>query len=389
MTEKVTIELIQKRVGERYGLRDRDLKLRSNAKAIAFPRQVAMYLARQLTAASLPEIGRQFGGKHHTTVMHSINKVEGLRRSDKELDRTISCLLDSFEIALSLSSVPTDSVLTPTDSVLTLTDSALTRAEVDSLLRSPHGFIANSNLRKHRFPRLVPSIRAIDLPLPVRVQNCWQHLKKVHGLTELSDLSRFTLGELLHLKNFGRKSLLDLLSAVFPVILDHPESTVGVSTVALPPMDRALSHAEVQDLLRFPDKLTIHDLDLLKRRFPQIAPAVRISDLSLSVRVGNCLRVLKELHAIGAKTLQAIGDVFHLTRERVRQVTSKFRKKVQQVHPFTPTLKRTITHISHRLPATVDDIESEITGWLDSINISIGRCGYRSRNPRHLSSLHY
>jgi chromosomal replication initiator protein len=94
--KRVTIELIQKRVGEQYGLRDADLKVRSNSKAIAFPRQVAMYLVKQLTAASLPEIGRQFGGKHHTTVLHSINKIETQRRTDKELNRTISRLLDSL-----------------------------------------------------------------------------------------------------------------------------------------------------------------------------------------------------------------------------------------------------------------------------------------------------
>ncbi len=94
--KKVTIELIQKRVGEQFGLRDQDLKVRSNSKAIAFPRQIAMYLVKQLTAASLPEIGRQFGGKHHTTVLHSIHKIDTLRRSDKELNRTINKLLDSF-----------------------------------------------------------------------------------------------------------------------------------------------------------------------------------------------------------------------------------------------------------------------------------------------------
>jgi chromosomal replication initiator protein len=94
--KKVTIELIQKRVGEQYGMRDADLKVRSNTKAIAFPRQVAMYLVKQLTSASLPEIGRQFGGKHHTTVLHSINKIDALRRTDKDLNRTINRLLDSF-----------------------------------------------------------------------------------------------------------------------------------------------------------------------------------------------------------------------------------------------------------------------------------------------------
>jgi len=94
--KKVTIELIQKRVGEHFGLRVQDLKVRSNSKAIAFPRQVAMYLVKQLTSASLPEIGRQFGGKHHTTVLHSINKIDILRRSNKDLNRTINKLLDSF-----------------------------------------------------------------------------------------------------------------------------------------------------------------------------------------------------------------------------------------------------------------------------------------------------
>jgi chromosomal replication initiator protein len=94
--KKVTIELIQKRVGEQFGLREQDLKIRSNSKAIAFPRQIAMYLVKQLTSASLPEIGRQFGGKHHTTVLHSINKIDALRRSDKDLNRTINKLLDSF-----------------------------------------------------------------------------------------------------------------------------------------------------------------------------------------------------------------------------------------------------------------------------------------------------
>jgi chromosomal replication initiator protein len=94
--KKVTIELIQKKVGEQFGLREHELKIRSNAKAIAFPRQVAMYLVKQLTTASLPEIGRHFGGKHHTTVLHSIHKIDALRRNDKDLNRTINRLMDSF-----------------------------------------------------------------------------------------------------------------------------------------------------------------------------------------------------------------------------------------------------------------------------------------------------
>src|SRR5271154_271904 len=94
--KKVTIEQIQKRVGEHFGMRAQDLKVRSNSKVIAFPRQVAMFLVKQLTSASLPEIGRQFGGKHHTTVLHSINKIETLRQSDKDLNKTINRLLDAF-----------------------------------------------------------------------------------------------------------------------------------------------------------------------------------------------------------------------------------------------------------------------------------------------------
>src|SRR6202051_283396 len=94
--KKVTIEQIQKRVGEHFGLRAQDLKIRSNSKVIAFPRQVAMFLVKQLTSASLPEIGKQFGGKHHTTVLHSINKIQTQRQLDKDLNKTINRLLDSF-----------------------------------------------------------------------------------------------------------------------------------------------------------------------------------------------------------------------------------------------------------------------------------------------------
>ena len=94
--KKVSIEQIQKAVGEVFGIRAQDLKIRSNSKVIAYPRQVAMFIVKQLTSASLPEIGKQFGGKHHTTVLHSINKIEMLRQVDKDLNKTINKLLDSF-----------------------------------------------------------------------------------------------------------------------------------------------------------------------------------------------------------------------------------------------------------------------------------------------------
>ncbi len=95
--KSVTIDLIQKRVSEHFKLREQDLKVRSNTRAIAFPRQVAMYIVKQLTTASLPEIGRQFGGKHHTTVLHSIDKIEEMRRSDKHLNRAITRLMDALQ----------------------------------------------------------------------------------------------------------------------------------------------------------------------------------------------------------------------------------------------------------------------------------------------------
>jgi chromosomal replication initiator protein len=94
--KRITIDQIQKKVGEQFGLREHDLKVRSNTKAITFPRQIAMYLVKQLTSASLNEIGRQFGGKHASTVLHSISKIEGLRLRDKDLNRIIDRLNNSF-----------------------------------------------------------------------------------------------------------------------------------------------------------------------------------------------------------------------------------------------------------------------------------------------------
>jgi hypothetical protein len=94
----MTIDWIQKLVSKYFHLRelrDQDLKKRSHRRVFVFPRQVAMYIARQVTGASLQEIGRQFGGMHHATVLHSINKIEAMRRSDKALNRTIIRLVDA------------------------------------------------------------------------------------------------------------------------------------------------------------------------------------------------------------------------------------------------------------------------------------------------------
>jgi chromosomal replication initiator protein len=93
---KITIEAIQRAVSEQFGMRVAELKQKNNSRQIVVPRQIAMYLAKQMTEASLPEIGRQFGGKHHTTVMHSISKIDELRRVDKDLNRTINKLMETL-----------------------------------------------------------------------------------------------------------------------------------------------------------------------------------------------------------------------------------------------------------------------------------------------------
>ncbi len=94
--EPLTIKMIQERVGERFGVFPPDLKLRNTSKAMVLASQVAMYLVKQLTAASLPKIGREFGGKHHSTVLCAIQKIEARRHTDIDLNRTIGELFDSM-----------------------------------------------------------------------------------------------------------------------------------------------------------------------------------------------------------------------------------------------------------------------------------------------------
>ncbi|HMV87743.1 MAG TPA: chromosomal replication initiator protein DnaA [Blastocatellia bacterium] len=91
----VTIEGIQKVVADYYNLRVADLKSKSNSRNIAVPRQVAMYLCKTLTRSSLPEIGREFGGKHHTTVLHSINKINALYEQKGNFHNIINSLIAS------------------------------------------------------------------------------------------------------------------------------------------------------------------------------------------------------------------------------------------------------------------------------------------------------
>jgi chromosomal replication initiator protein len=93
----VTIESIQKYVSDYYQLKVGELKSRNNSKSIAMPRQIAMYLSKSLTNASLPEIGRSFGGKHHTTVIHSIKKIEEMRKTDLDFNSLMTSFLQAFK----------------------------------------------------------------------------------------------------------------------------------------------------------------------------------------------------------------------------------------------------------------------------------------------------
>jgi len=93
---KATPAEILKAVSSHYGLRVSDLKAKSNAKAVAFPRQIAMYLCRNLTRLSFPEIGRLFNDKHHSTVMHSVEKIQRLYEDDPDFHKTLDALSSSF-----------------------------------------------------------------------------------------------------------------------------------------------------------------------------------------------------------------------------------------------------------------------------------------------------
>ena len=94
---RVTIEEIQKKVAQHFNIRLADMHSARRARAVARPRQVAMYLAKQLTTRSLPEIGRKFGGRDHTTVMHAVKRIEELRQTDAALAEDIDLLRRMLE----------------------------------------------------------------------------------------------------------------------------------------------------------------------------------------------------------------------------------------------------------------------------------------------------
>ncbi len=96
-TRGVTVDAIQKMVANYFKIKPADLKSKNNSRSISFPRQVAMYLCKNLTEQSLPSIGQTFGGKHHSTVIHAIRKVEEKRQADKDFDRLLRSFVESFE----------------------------------------------------------------------------------------------------------------------------------------------------------------------------------------------------------------------------------------------------------------------------------------------------
>jgi chromosomal replication initiator protein len=92
----ITPNEILKVVAAHYGIKVTDLKSKSNARPIAYPRQVAMYLCKELTDLSYPEIGKLFNNKHHSTVMYSVEKIDQLKDDDQQVARTIEMLGKQF-----------------------------------------------------------------------------------------------------------------------------------------------------------------------------------------------------------------------------------------------------------------------------------------------------
>ena len=92
----VTVEVIQRFVADYYNVKVADLKARNNARIVAFPRQVAMYLCKKMTTSSFPDIGKKFGGKHHSTVIHSVNKITAEASRSDEFHRLLNRFMESI-----------------------------------------------------------------------------------------------------------------------------------------------------------------------------------------------------------------------------------------------------------------------------------------------------
>ena len=95
--KEVTLEVIQEIVATYFKIRIEDLHSKKRTRSIAFPRQIAMYLCRELTDESLPQIGSDFGGRDHTTVMHACDKISTDRQNDTKVDSMLKELIASIE----------------------------------------------------------------------------------------------------------------------------------------------------------------------------------------------------------------------------------------------------------------------------------------------------
>ncbi|MDH4271014.1 MAG: chromosomal replication initiator protein DnaA, partial [Candidatus Aminicenantes bacterium] len=93
MTSVISVEKIQKLVAHKFKIKLSQLKSKNNSPKVAFPRQISMYLCKELAKSSLPEIGKKFGGKHHTTVLYSVRKIQKLRRKNPEFNKEINNLI--------------------------------------------------------------------------------------------------------------------------------------------------------------------------------------------------------------------------------------------------------------------------------------------------------
>ena len=93
----ISIERIQRSVAEHYDLEVNELKAKNNSRRVVEPRQIAMFLCKELTSSSLPQIGKEFGGKHHTTVLHSVRKIRRLRSEDSRMSSTLETLTHEIQ----------------------------------------------------------------------------------------------------------------------------------------------------------------------------------------------------------------------------------------------------------------------------------------------------
>jgi chromosomal replication initiator protein len=95
-TPAISADTIVRAVASFFSLKPAQLKSKNNSRSIAVPRQIAMYICKELTNQSLPQIGRQFGGKHHTTVLHSVRKIDSLRKKDTEVSKAVNEIVKSL-----------------------------------------------------------------------------------------------------------------------------------------------------------------------------------------------------------------------------------------------------------------------------------------------------